>query len=156
MMAQCYVALPRDFAITFFLVCSNNFFVFLCPACPPPASYDVVSEVCSTLRSILPLTHAHAHANKYTHLPVHLVYACTNGRSLLLSYSDSFQYIFLMYHYYAASETYNVIRVFITCYVWMTGFGNFSFFYIKRDFGISRVLQVKTYKSYTPCCTKCH
>jgi len=52
------------------------------------------------------------------------------------------QYIFLMYHYYAASETYNVIRVFITCYVWMTGFGNFSFFYIKRDFGVARILQM--------------
>eukprot|EP00281_Chroomonas_sp_CCMP1168_P023820 CAMPEP_0206222214 /NCGR_PEP_ID=MMETSP0047_2-20121206/5838_1 /ASSEMBLY_ACC=CAM_ASM_000192 /TAXON_ID=195065 /ORGANISM="Chroomonas mesostigmatica_cf, Strain CCMP1168" /LENGTH=941 /DNA_ID=CAMNT_0053645019 /DNA_START=140 /DNA_END=2965 /DNA_ORIENTATION=+ len=52
------------------------------------------------------------------------------------------QYIFLMYHYYSAAETYNFIRVFITCYVWMTGFGNFSFFYIKRDFGIARVLQM--------------
>ncbi len=52
------------------------------------------------------------------------------------------QYVFLMYHYYAASETYNMVRVFITCYVWMTGFGNFSFFYIKRDFGIARLLQM--------------
>jgi hypothetical protein len=52
------------------------------------------------------------------------------------------QYVFLMYHYYAAGETYNAIRVFITCYVWMTGFGNFSFFYMKRDFGVPRLLQM--------------
>jgi len=30
----------------------------------------------------------------------------------------------------------------ITCYVWMTGFGNFSFFYMKRDFGLVRVVQM--------------
>ncbi|CAM9983266.1 unnamed protein product, partial [Discosporangium mesarthrocarpum] len=28
-------------------------------------------------------------------------------------------------------QVYNSIRVFITSYVWMTGFGNFSFFYLK-------------------------
>eukprot|EP00051_Salpingoeca_urceolata_P016158 m.213282 g.213282 ORF g.213282 m.213282 type:complete len:939 (-) comp18603_c2_seq1:36-2852(-) len=52
------------------------------------------------------------------------------------------QFMFLLYHYYSAHEVYNGIRVMITCYVWMTGFGNFSFFYIKRDFGIVRVLQM--------------
>jgi hypothetical protein len=30
----------------------------------------------------------------------------------------------------------------ITCYVWMTGFGNFSFFYMKQDFGWLRVAQM--------------
>ncbi|CAN0476189.1 unnamed protein product [Hapterophycus canaliculatus] len=29
------------------------------------------------------------------------------------------------------AQVYNSIRVFITAYVWMTGFGNFSFFYLK-------------------------
>jgi len=38
------------------------------------------------------------------------------------------QIIFLLYHYFAAKETYNFIRILIACYVWMTGFGNFSFF----------------------------
>ncbi len=38
------------------------------------------------------------------------------------------QFVFLLYHYYHAEEVYNSIRVMITCYVWMTGFGNFSFF----------------------------
>lgn len=33
------------------------------------------------------------------------------------------QFIFLLYHYMHATEVYNVIRVLITCYVWLTGFG---------------------------------
>lgn len=49
---------------------------------------------------------------------------------------------FLMYHYFSVHEVYNVIRVFITCYVWMTGFGNFSFFYLKEDYSLVRVLQM--------------
>jgi len=52
------------------------------------------------------------------------------------------QFVFLMYHYYSASEVYNAIRVMITCYVWMTGFGNFSFFYLKGDYSIVRVMQM--------------
>ncbi|GAB5360132.1 hypothetical protein AAMO2058_000601100 [Amorphochlora amoebiformis] len=52
------------------------------------------------------------------------------------------QFLFLMYHYFHASEVYNSIRVYISCYVWMTGFGNFSFFYIKRDFGAVRFWQM--------------
>lgn len=52
------------------------------------------------------------------------------------------QFMFLLYHYYHAEEVYNSIRIMITCYVWMTGFGNFSFFYLKSDFGLIRVLQM--------------
>eukprot|EP00947_MAST-08B_sp_MAST-8B-sp1_P002362 g2362.t1 len=52
------------------------------------------------------------------------------------------QFMFLLYHYTHASEVYNAIRVFISCYVWMTGFGNFSFFYLKRDFGFVRMAQM--------------
>lgn len=52
------------------------------------------------------------------------------------------QFMFLLYHYYHAENVYNSIRIMITCYVWMTGFGNFSFFYIKGDYGIIRVLQM--------------
>lgn len=52
------------------------------------------------------------------------------------------QFVFLLYHYYHAEEVYNSIRVMITCYVWMTGFGNFSFFYLKGDYSIVRVLQM--------------
>ena len=52
------------------------------------------------------------------------------------------QFVFLAYHYYHQIETYNAVRVFISCYVWMTGFGNFSFFYLKRDFSGVRMWQV--------------
>ncbi|AQL08158.1 Protein REDUCED WALL ACETYLATION 3 [Zea mays] len=47
-----------------------------------------------------------------------------------------------VYHYFAASEIYNAICVFIACYVWMTGFGNFSYYYIKKDFSIARFAQM--------------
>ena len=47
-----------------------------------------------------------------------------------------------MYHYFGASEIYNAIRVFIACYVWLTGFGNFSYYYTKKDFSIARFAQV--------------
>ncbi|KAL4561625.1 hypothetical protein LXL04_033795 [Taraxacum kok-saghyz] len=52
------------------------------------------------------------------------------------------QVLFLMYHYFAATEIYNAIRVFIAAYVWMTGFGNFSYYYIRKDFSIARFSQM--------------
>ncbi|KAB5544624.1 hypothetical protein DKX38_012736 [Salix brachista] len=47
------------------------------------------------------------------------------------------QVLFLMYHYFAAAEYYNAIRVFIASYVWMTGFGNFSYYYVRKDFSLA-------------------
>mmetsp|Transcript_54638 Transcript_54638/g.70250 ORF Transcript_54638/g.70250 Transcript_54638/m.70250 type:complete len:694 (+) Transcript_54638:39-2120(+) len=64
------------------------------------------------------------------------------GREQTEEWKGWMQFSFLMYHYFNAEDTYNAIRVMITCYVWMTGFGNFSFFYIKRDFGTVRLLQM--------------
>jgi N-acetylneuraminate 9-O-acetyltransferase len=61
-----------------------------------------------------------------------------------MHFNMQFQVLFLMYHYFAASEIYNAIRVFIACYVWMTGFGNFSYYYKKKDFSIARFAQVPT------------
>ncbi|KAL8032312.1 hypothetical protein ABFX02_13G088000 [Erythranthe guttata] len=52
------------------------------------------------------------------------------------------QVLFLMYHYFAATEMYNAIRVFIAAYVWMTGFGNFSYYYIRKDFSVARFAQM--------------
>ncbi|XP_052203261.1 protein REDUCED WALL ACETYLATION 3-like [Diospyros lotus] len=52
------------------------------------------------------------------------------------------QVLFLMYHYFAATEIYNGIRVFIAAYVWMTGFGNFSYYYIRKDFSLARFAQM--------------
>ncbi|CAL5018601.1 unnamed protein product [Urochloa decumbens] len=57
-------------------------------------------------------------------------------------FAESKKVLFLMYHYFAASEIYNAIRVFIACYVWMTGFGNFSYYYKKKDFSIARFAQM--------------
>ncbi|KAF8408959.1 hypothetical protein HHK36_005029 [Tetracentron sinense] len=52
------------------------------------------------------------------------------------------QILFLMYHYFAATEIYNAIRIFIAAYVWMTGFGNFSYYYIRKDFSFARFAQM--------------
>lgn len=52
------------------------------------------------------------------------------------------QVLFLLYHYYEAREAYNAIRVFIASYVWMTGFGNFVYYYKTRDFSIGRFCQM--------------
>ncbi|WCJ23264.1 O-acetyltransferase family protein [Euphorbia peplus] len=52
------------------------------------------------------------------------------------------QVLFLMYHYFAATEIYNAIRVFIAAYVWMTGFGNFSYYYVRKDFSVARFAQM--------------
>ncbi|KAJ0081762.1 hypothetical protein Patl1_10125 [Pistacia atlantica] len=52
------------------------------------------------------------------------------------------QVLFLMYHYFAATEIYNAIRMFIAAYVWMTGFGNFSYYYIRKDFSLPRFAQM--------------
>lgn len=64
------------------------------------------------------------------------------GREQTEEWKGWMQFIFLLYHYFHAEEAYNSVRVMITCYVWMTGFGNFSFFYIKQDFGWLRVFQM--------------
>ncbi|XP_033640738.1 protein REDUCED WALL ACETYLATION 2-like [Asterias rubens] len=52
------------------------------------------------------------------------------------------QVMFVWYHYFMAKETYNYIRIFIACYVWMTGFGNFSFFWVRKDFSLWRILKM--------------
>ncbi|PNW78612.1 hypothetical protein CHLRE_09g389950v5 [Chlamydomonas reinhardtii] len=52
------------------------------------------------------------------------------------------QVLFLLYHYFEAREAYNAIRIFIAGYVWMTGFGNFSYYYKTGDFCIGRFAQM--------------
>ncbi len=64
------------------------------------------------------------------------------GREQTEEWKGWMQFIFLLYHYFHAEEVYNSVRVMITCYVWMTGFGNFSFFYMKKDYGWLRVAQM--------------
>lgn len=48
------------------------------------------------------------------------------------------QVLFLLYHYFEARELYNAIRIFIAGYVWLTGYGNFSYYYRTGDFSIGR------------------
>ena len=62
--------------------------------------------------------------------------------SVFLLFLLDLQVLFLMYHYFAATEIYNAIRIFIAAYVWMTGFGNFSYYYIRKDFSLARFAQV--------------
>lgn len=50
--------------------------------------------------------------------------------------------MFVLYHYWKAAETYNAIRCFIAAYVWMTGFGNFSYFMKTNDFSFVRLLRM--------------
>ena len=52
------------------------------------------------------------------------------------------QVLFLLYHYFKASEIYNAIRIFIAAYVWMTGFGNFSYYHVRKDFSVGRFSQM--------------
>ncbi|GFS25912.1 CAS1 domain-containing protein 1-like [Elysia marginata] len=52
------------------------------------------------------------------------------------------QVMFVWYHYFKAKEWYNWIRIYIACYVWMTGFGNFSFFWVRADFSMWRMLKM--------------
>jgi hypothetical protein len=56
--------------------------------------------------------------------------------------SGMMQVAFIWYHLFNVSSTYNLIRVFVTSYVWMTGFGNFIFFQSKKDFSLLRILKV--------------
>ncbi|XP_077240433.1 protein REDUCED WALL ACETYLATION 2-like [Tasmannia lanceolata] len=64
------------------------------------------------------------------------------------------QVLFLMYHYFAATEIYNAIRIFIAAYVWMTGFGNFSYYYVRKDFSPGRFAQMMWRLNFfvTFCC----
>lgn len=48
------------------------------------------------------------------------------------------QIVFLLYHYFAAAEWYNLIRILIASYVWMTGFGNFMYFAKSKDYSLWR------------------
>lgn len=52
------------------------------------------------------------------------------------------QVLFLLYHYYDAREAYNAIRIFIAAYVWMTGYGNFSYYVKTNDFCVGRFTQM--------------
>ncbi|KAG0628764.1 hypothetical protein M758_1G051500 [Ceratodon purpureus] len=84
-----------------------------------------------------------------TSLKKHVDKSAATGKSILYlnrhqteEWKGWMQVLFLMYHYFEAKEYYNAIRVFIAAYVWMTGFGNFSYYYIRKDFSLGRFAQM--------------
>ncbi|CAD5179544.1 unnamed protein product [Musa acuminata subsp. malaccensis] len=88
-------------------------------------------------------------ASALTSLKKHLDKSAFTGKSILFlnrhqteEWKGWMQVLFLMYHYFAATEMYNAIRVFIAAYVWMTGFGNFSYYYVRKDFSLARFAQM--------------
>lgn len=60
------------------------------------------------------------------------------------------QWAFIMYHYYRMYDVYNEIRVFVSAYVWMTGFGNFLYFDKKKDFSLERAVSMWIRINYFP------
>lgn len=59
------------------------------------------------------------------------------------------QYAFIAYHYFGASYVYKPIRVFVSVYVWLTGYGNYIFFSKRRDFSFPRFAQVMWRLNFT-------
>lgn len=60
------------------------------------------------------------------------------------------QWAFIFYHYYRVRSVYNEIRVFVSAYVWMTGFGNFLYFDKKADFSWERFVSMILRINYFP------
>jgi hypothetical protein len=101
-----------------------------------------LGAVFSVFLYVFVLQFADPRTSIYCFYSVCLLYFATRDNNISNYSVSCFQVLFLMYHYFAATEIYNAIRVFIAAYVWMTGFGNFSYYYIKKDFSLARFAQV--------------
>lgn len=60
------------------------------------------------------------------------------------------QFVFIMYHYYRNYSIYNEIRLLVSAYVWMTGFGHFLYCDKKQDFSIERMVSMWVRINYFP------
>ncbi|CAD7922149.1 unnamed protein product [Amoebophrya sp. A25] len=60
------------------------------------------------------------------------------------------QMVFILYHYYRARFVYNWMRVFVSSYMFLTGYGNFLFFQKTKDFSLKRVANVLLRLSFFP------
>lgn len=72
------------------------------------------------------------------------------GREQTEEWKGWMQWAFIFYHYYRVHYVYNEIRVFVSAYVWMTGFGNFLYFDRKGDFSIERFVSMIIRINYFP------
>ena len=67
---------------------------------------------------------------------------------LLSLFSGWMQLVILIYHYTDASHhsipIYMFVRVLVSSYVFLNGFGHFFYVWLKGDTGIKRFLQVQT------------
>ena len=72
------------------------------------------------------------------------------GRAQTEEWKGWMQFAFIMYHYYRMFSAYNEIRLFVSSYVWMTGFGNFLYFDIKQDFSADRAISMWLRINYFP------
>ena len=97
-----------------------------------PYSRDVFVFMCLTVATMGAITLRRTHANDNKPLQ----------REQTDEWRGFMQIGFVLYHYFKAKEVYNVIRLFIAAYVFLTGFGNFSFFWVKRDFSFLRVCKM--------------
>jgi N-acetylneuraminate 9-O-acetyltransferase len=56
----------------------------------------------------------------------------------------------MQYHYYRARFVYNEIRVFVSAYVFLTGWGNYQYFTKKQDFSMERGISMWLRINYFP------
>ena len=62
------------------------------------------------------------------------------------------QVAFLLYHYFAAAEAYNAVRVLIAAYVFLTGYGNFQYYHSTGDYSFGRFAQMLWRLNFLPAC----
>ncbi|KAI7756904.1 hypothetical protein M8C21_024708, partial [Ambrosia artemisiifolia] len=110
------------------------FYFYICDRTSiiPESTKNYNRDLFMFLYALLIIVSAMTSLKKHSDKEIHTLPQSTSNRGVL----------FLMYHYFAATEIYNAIRVFIAAYVWMTGFGNFSYYYIRKDFSVARFSQM--------------